>query len=190
MAGSSGCEPGQRVDSVPFRASLVGCRSLPEVCGGLLEVPSVLNEGAWVVGRMEFSADQVFILGQPSGHGRGLLSANWDVEMLLSHYNTWAKLLREAPSDHEMVAGVHFEIMQGPADAQQGWPQLWRPRQVCFSAGDGGPRVIGMMRDAASTMRADRIWLSNYVREIQATDVGSDSDATPPTPPSPPMRDV
>ena len=177
-------------DSPGTRVSLLGCRSLGDCHGGLMEVPTAPS---WATARHEISGAQLFILGLPTGNGRGLLSTRWGVEMLLSSVNTWAKLLREAHSDSEMMEGIHYEIMLAPADAQ-GQPRLWRPRQVHFSSGDAGPRVIGMAQDCAFDMHADTIWLSNYTQEIPHTDAKalsdlSDSDSSvPATPPTPPMR--
>ena len=69
-----------------------------------------------------------------------LVASVWSVQELLHPSNVWARLKREAGSDEEFTAGVHYEVTD------------FEPTHVLFSRVGHTP-VVGIRHDTASGLR-------------------------------------
>ena len=78
-----------------------------------------------------------------------MVASYWSVQQLLHPSNVWARLKREAGSDEEFTAGVHYEVTD------------FEPTHVLFSRVGHTP-VVGIRHDTASELRAQEIYLFEH----------------------------
>ena len=100
----------------------------------------------WIPAFRGFGGERYCLPELRTGGGQGMVASVWSVQQLLHPSNVWARLKREAGSDEEFTAGVHYEVTD------------FEPTHVLFSTVGYTP-VVGIMHDTASLLRAQEIYL-------------------------------
>ena len=91
----------------------------------------------WIPAFRGFGGERYCLPELRTGGGQGMVASVWSVQQLLHPSNVWARLKREAGSDEEFTAGVHYEVTD------------FEPTHVLFSRVGHTP-VVGIREDTAS----------------------------------------
>ena len=100
----------------------------------------------WIPAFRGFGGERYCLPELRTGGGQGMVASVWSVQQLLHPSNVWARLKREAGSDEEFTAGVHYEVTD------------FEPTHVLFSRVGHTP-VVGIRHDTSSELRAQEIYL-------------------------------
>ena len=127
--------------------------------------------------RLQFSGDQVCIAGLGSGSEFGTFPGSWTVGMM-TNTPGWIKIIDQPKDNETPILGKHYEFLEPPD---------WKPKQVTFIS-ECGEELRGVQHDTPASCGASWIRVSNYVLEIECSDLPAADVSAVLTPPTPPPR--